>query len=310
MGGERISAVKPSVLVGTLNAVPIAAGSALLGAVPLTPRFQQVVLSSVVPNWQGVAYIPTFLVLTLFGVVLGGIRALVRHLTVEYRICENRVEIVTRGAHTRRKVLPRSQIRHVTLSAGVLAGHVGGGTLDIAVRGPHTKVDIRLREVRAANRWYEELRTVTGTVPRQTVSRAIAPGIVNLLAYLFVGVAVVGTVTALGLTYSLVTVTPQLLFLGAVLVCVTVLSAYHLYISGVKYVFYDDHIERRRIFVGTERSYVSAAELDEVEHARSLSERVFDVGTVSLSATWHDEPFHIRAVDDSLALYERLREAV
>mgnify|MGYP006281241463 CR=1 FL=1 len=304
MGG---TAVKPTVLVGTLNVVPIALASALVGAVPVTPLFDRVVLSTVAPAWGGPALVPTFLVLALVGVGLAVCRAVVRHLTVTYRLTEDRIELVRRGWREQRTIVPRSQIRHVSLSAGVLEGHVGGGDVAITVRGPHTKVHVQVREVADAVHWYETLRTVSGDrEPRETVSQAIAPGLFKLLGYLAATLGLLGTLSALAAVLAFPGVNVSLILLVTVLLAGGLLAAYHLYAASVRYEIHDDHIERHRIFFGRERSYVVADEIDWVEYFRETSERIFDVGTVALTATWRDEPFRLRAVEGPKSLHDRI----
>lgn len=303
---EPNAVLRPSVTVGVVDSVLGASLVGVFGTPLLAPLVQRTAIATVTAELVGAQLLTVGLLLAVTLALAGG-RATLRRYGNEYRVYDERVEVVRGLYRPETTVLPRSAIDHVTLSAGVLQGHAGGGTLTVSVGAEQTKYRVRLRDIGDAESWYRRLRPVGNGEPLETFPRRIGPGFVSMLTYLALGVGFgsIAAVVALdsgGRGVSLTTV-----LLGATLVSYAVGAVYFLSVAGIEYRIYDDHIERTRLFFGSDRSYVVAENIDTVEHVRTTSERLFDTGTIALRVRRRDRPFRLRAIGDSREVYERLR---
>ncbi len=308
MDGEREpnAVIRPSVTVGVVDSVLRASLVALFGTPLLLPFVRRTVISTLAPQ---VVTTPILTAVLLFGVALAlaGCRAALRRYSNEYRIYDQKIEVVSGYYRPETTVVPRSAIDHVTLSAGILQGHVDGGTITVSVGAKNTKYRVRLVDIGEADSWYRTLRPVENGEPLERFPRSIGPSLVSMVTYLAFGVGFGSIVTILALDSWGQGVRLTVVLLGAALVCYAVGAVYFLYVASIEYRIYSDHIERTRLFFGADRSYIVAKNIDSVEHVRTVTERLFDVGTISISARFRDRPFRLRAIGESEEVYERLR---
>ncbi|MBX0285948.1 PH domain-containing protein [Halomicroarcula sp. F28] len=298
-GGAPQAVLRPGVIVGVLNGASRALLAGTIVAMLVAPV-----------AWAlGAPVVSLSAGLVGLGVLVACLWAVIRHYTVEYWIYEKKIEVTSGLVNRETRIAPRSDVRYVSLSAGTLASQVGGGDVVVDIRRHNTKYRMTLRDIADAERWYDELRPVEGGEPLGRFDRRIGPSVFTVAGYLALGV---GAVTALLAGVAVVALPPlslPLVGLWGVTLWFPVTAWYFIYVAGVEYRVYDDHIERRRIFLGTERSYAIADHIDGVEHIRYVPERAFDVGTVSLELRWRERPFHLRSVDGSSELYQDLRQS-
>ena len=132
----------------------------------------------------------------------------------------------------------------------------------------------------------------------------VLPGAaVETAGSLAVAAFVVGPLSPLGGSLVIGSVT-----VGAVVLAVAFLAGTWINVANTEYRFYDDHIERYQNGIELKRRFVATDDVKNVEFSRGLTERLFDVGTVAIEASWHDSPFHLRSVPDAKGLYDKLRQ--
>lgn len=306
MVGEPKAVVRPSVTVGVVDSVFRASLVGVLGTPLLAPLVDRTIVAAQAPEILSTPILTAGL-LFIVALALAGVRATLRRYGNQYRIYDERIEVVQGYYKPETTVVPRSSIDHVTLSAGVLQGHVNGGTITVSVGAEHTRYRVRLLDIGDANSWYRTLRPVENGAPLERFPRSIGPSLVSLVTYLAFGVGLGSIVAILALDSSGQSVRFTVVLLGATLVCYAVGAVYFIYVAGIEYRIYSDHIERTRLFFGADRSYIVAENIDNVEHVRTTTERLFDVGTISITARFRDRPFRLRAIGDSEEVYERLR---
>lgn len=244
-------------------------------------------------------------------VVVGGsiAAALVRSLTAEYRIYDDHVEVKQGLLSEEFQTVPRSKIHHAAVSGGLVERRFGVG--DVELRTRRDDVDVTLQNIPTAETWYERLRPVESGQPVETSPQSLVPSLLRALPFvvLFVaflaGVAafVVGPLSPLGGSLVIGSVT-----VGAVVLAVAFLAGTWINVANTEYRFYDDHIERYQNGIELKRRFVATDDVKNVEFSRGLTERLFDVGTVAIEASWHDSPFHLRSVPDAKGLYDKLRQ--
>jgi uncharacterized membrane protein YdbT with pleckstrin-like domain len=305
-GSEPNAVIRPSVTVGVVDSVLRASVVGLFGTPLLAPLVGRTTLAALAPATVSVPVLTAGLLFAVALALEAG-RATLRRYGNEYRIYDERIEVVSGFFEPEATVVPRSAIDQVTLSAGVLQGHVGGGTITVSVGAKHTKYRVRLRDIGDADAWYRTLRPVEDGEPLERFPRSIGPSLLSMLVYLVVGVGFGSLVAALALDSGGRGVSLTVVLLGATLVSYAVSAVYFLYVAGIEYRIYSDHIERTRLFFGSDRSYIVAENIDSVEHVRTVTERLFDVGTISIRVRWRDRPFRLRAIGESEEVYERLR---
>lgn len=307
---EPEAVISPSSFIGLLDSIPVALSTSILGTALLSPFAGRLTgMLPVAVDWTPLARLSVvFLPLFVAALAVAGLRAVGHRLATEYRIYDGKVEIRRGLVREQRQVLPRSKIQQVTVSGGVLAAHFGGGDIEITVRSLNTKFDVTMRHVGTADHWYRHLRPVSGTQPVETVSRSIGPDLFRQAGYLTVTVGLFAGVVTLGTVLGILGVSLPSILLVALLVALAVLWRNFLYLASTKYHIFDDHIERHRIFFGRERSYVIAEQIEDVDHERSVLERLFDVGTIEIRASWREEPFYMRSVGEAEQISERLRQ--
>jgi uncharacterized membrane protein YdbT with pleckstrin-like domain len=303
---EPNDVLRPSIAVGVVDSVLGASLVGVFGTPLLAPLVHRTAIATATPELVGTPILTAGLLFAVALALAGG-RAALRRFGNEYRVYDERIEVVRGLYRPETTVVPRSAIDHMTLSAGVLQEHVGGGTITVSVGAEHTKYRVRLRDIGDAESWYRRLRPVGDGEPLETFPRRVGPGLVSMLTYLAFGVGFGSIVAVLALNSGSRGVRLTVVLLGATLVCYAVGAVYFLYVAGIEYRVYDDHIERTRLFFGSDRSYVVAEHIDTVEHVRTTSERLFDTGTIALRVRWRDRPFRLRAIGDSEAVYQRLR---
>jgi len=298
-GTSPQAVLRPSLVVGVLRGT----SRALLAGVTATALLLPVAWAFSLPA------APLSLGLVGLGVFAAVLWAVVRRFTVAYRIYEKKIEVTSGVINRETRIAPRSDVRYVSLSAGTLASHVGGGDVVVDIRRHNTKYRFRLRDIRDAEHWYEEFRPVEGSEPVGRFARRIGPSVLTVGGALAAGVgAIAGLIGGVAIM-ELPSLSLPLVGLWAVLLWFGGAAWYFLYVASVAYLIYSDHMERRRLFLGTERSYAIADHIDGVEHVRHVSERAFDAGTVTVRVRWRDTPFELRSVDASNKLYQELRQS-
>jgi len=301
MGGEAApeAVLRPGVMIGILSGVSRAVVAGTAAAMLLMP----IAWALELPAGRVSA------VLIGLGVLVAVLRAVVRRYTVEYRVYEKRIEVSEGLWRTETRIAPRAEIRYVSLSAGVLPGHVGGGDVVVTVRRPNTKFRLQLTDIADANHWYEQLRPVESGPPVGQFERRIGPTVLTTTGYLVGTVGAVGALLVVAATVAVPTLSPSLVALWAGSICFVGAAWQFLYVASIEYRIHEDHIERCRIFLGAERSYAIPEHINTVEHVRDVPEQLFDVGTVEMEIRWRDGPFHLRSVDGSDELYRELRQS-
>ena len=176
------------------------------------------------------------------------------------------------------QIAPRSDTRYVSLSADTLANHVGGGDVVVTVRRQNTRFQLRLTDLADAQQWYEELRPGDSGEPAGQFSRRIGPSALPVAGYLAVGIGLLTVCLGLASSALFPSLTAPLIGFGAGIVWLALVAWYFLYVASIESHVHGDHIERRRIFLATDRSYAIADHTDGVEHVRDVSEQLFDVG--------------------------------
>jgi len=298
-GASPQAVLRPSLVVGVLSG----ASRALLAGVTTTALMLPVAWAFSLP------VAPLSLGLVGLGVLAACLWAVVRRFTVAYRIYEKKIEVTSGLVNRETRIAPRSDIRYVSLSAGTLASHVGGGDIVVDIRRHNIKYRFRLRDIRDAEHWYEEFRPVEDGEPVGRCTRRIGPSVLTVGGALALGIGALAGLIAWVAVLELPALSLPLLGLWAVLLWFGGATWYFLYVASVEYLIYSDHIERRRLFLGTERSYAIADHINGVEHARDIPERLFGVGTVTVATRWRDRPFELRSVDGSTKLYQELRQS-
>jgi len=297
--GELEAVLRPSLLVGVVSKGSRAGVAGGVTGVLLAP----------VAWAAGLPATSLSLGLVGAGVVAASLWAVVRHYTVEYRIYEERIEVVDGVFGRESRIAPRADIRYASLSAGTLADQVGGGDVVVTVHRDNTRFRLRLSDIGDAEAWYERLRPVESGEPMVAFSRRIGPSVLTTTAWLAGAVGCVATVLASVALLAVPSLSLSLLGLWTLSVWAIGTVWYFIYVAGIEYRIHGDHIERCRIFFGTERTYAVVDHIDTVEHIRHVAEQLFDVGTVSVQMQWREAPFHLRSVDGSNEVYRELRQS-
>lgn len=301
--------------VAVLEAVPRTLGYALLAALFLGPfvgSVASVVLASgaVAP---GRAVVGAFVGFGGLILAWAALTAGVATYGTEYHIYDDHVEVRKGLLEEERQTIPRSKIRHVRLSQGLLEQRFGVGDLNLRTR--QGSVDVTLQNVDDAGTWYERLRPVNGGEPLETVQTHVGAMLIRGFPF---AVMIVGTVAMFAFigAWSLggllgpggLLAATGLVAAGAVLALVALTAGAWIRARNTEYRFHDDHIERHVDALGTERSFVETRYIRSVEYNHGLVERLWSVGTISIEAKWYSEPFRLETVHDAERMYEKLRQ--
>ena len=303
--------LSPQSTVAALESIPRGLLLAVVASMFLGPFVGVAVMGLLVTGTvgPGLAIGGTFALFVV--VVIGGsvATALVKSLTAEYRIYDDHVEVKQGLLSEEFQTVPRSKIHHVAVSGGLVERRFGVG--DVELRTRRDDVDVTLQNVPEAETWYERLRPVENGRKLEASPQSLVPSLLRALPFVVLFVGFLAGLAA----FVLVPLSPLgggvvvgAVAVSAVLLTVAFLAGTWINVANTEYRFYDDHIERYQNGIELKRRFVATDDIKNVEFSRGLTERLFDVGTVAVEASWHDGPFHLRSVPDAKSVYEKLRQ--
>ena len=151
MGGEPNATVRPSIAVGTADSLVWVLVVGVVGTPVLTPFVGRTAGGSLAVGSLAAGRIPAALVtaLALCGVAFTvvALSAVGRRYTNTYRIYDDRIEVDSGLRRTETTVMPRTDVEQVTMRAGMLTGHIGGGDVEVTAAAETTNFRVDLRDV-------------------------------------------------------------------------------------------------------------------------------------------------------------------